>query len=259
LSEYVSFSMLGSYGRLCNQMFQVAAVSCLAKDRNLQLILPDESRAEIRNHFKIPAVDLNEQTAQFIKYRWNEPGFSHSREMALIPGNCDVVGYLQSWKYITDPEHVRKIFQFEETLRNATKDKLPVGKQRVAIHVRRGDYVKLRDTHPPLSVDYYRAAIDILRKRLGSVDFIAFSDDREWCRQNIAEATVYEGLSNIEDLCAMSSCEHHIIANSSFSWWGSWLASSSEQVVIAPKNWFGPSGPKDTQDLLPEHYEVIDV
>lgn len=251
--------MLGRYGRLCNQMFQVAAVSCLARERDFNILLPDFNSAEVRKHFNIPAINLDQESLKKIKFQWNEPRFSYSPEFMQLPGNCDVVGYFQSWKYIKDPDFVRNLFKFDEDLVKFSLKKLSGNKTKVAIHVRRGDYINLSETHPPLELSYYLSAMDIIKKRIDDVDFIIFSDDRDWCIKNIPDASIYDGSSNIEDLCAMSICRHHIIANSSFSWWGSWLANPEGQIVIAPKRWFGEKGPKDTQDLLPEHYEVIDV
>lgn len=259
MREFISFSMLGRYGRLCNQMFQVAAVSCLARERGFELLLPTVEFAEVRKHFKIQAHDFDNNSASQIKFQWNEPRFAYSPEIKSIPGNCDLVGYFQSWRYLSDPEFVREMFRFDPDLVKNVMSKLAGTNTKVAVHVRRGDYITLRETHPPLDLSYYLSAMDIVKQRVGHVEFVVFSDDRDWCAKNIPDAFIYSGSSDIEDLCAMSTCTHHIIANSSFSWWGSWLANSDGQIVIAPKRWFGEKGPKDTQDLLPEHYEVIDV
>ena len=77
-----------------------------------------------------------------------------------------------------------------------------------------------------------------------SVKFLVFSDDLEWCKNNLPSGVLYSTASDqFEDMCAMTLCDSHIVANSSFSWWGAWLSNS--RCVIAPRAWFGPKGPTD--------------
>ena len=117
----------------------------------------------------------------------------------------------------------------------------------VSLHIRRGDYVHnpmANSVHGVLGLDYYRDAIEILAKRIGErFRIVVFSDDIEWARQNLAFKQPLSFVSGStatphEDLHTMASCDHHIIANSSFSWWGAWLNPSPTKVVVAPKHWF---------------------
>jgi hypothetical protein len=86
-----------------------------------------------------------------------------------------------------------------------------------------------------------------------------FSDDINWCKQNLSfpKMQFVEGQDNIEDLWFMSLCSNNIIANSSFSWWGAWLNNNPEKKVIAPKNWFGQYANINSSDIVPETWILL--
>jgi hypothetical protein len=126
-----------------------------------------------------------------------------------------------------------------------------------SLHFRRGDYVGLEDFHTNLGTDYYNPAISWMQSNIPNCLFLAFSDDYEWCKKNLPNnVTIFESKGAEYDMCAMSLCDSHIIANSSFSWWGAWLSSSSKQV-IAPRNWFGPKGPKAWETIYCQNWGVL--
>ena len=110
----------------------------------------------------------------------------------------------------------------------------------VSLHVRRGDYLNLRNIGV-LGVDYYTKAVDYIRQNVENPTFYIFSDDLEWCKDNLGflDNCIYvdRTQTEIEDLKLMSFCRHNIIANSSFSWWGAWLNQNPNKIVIAPKGW----------------------
>ena len=110
----------------------------------------------------------------------------------------------------------------------------------VSIHVRRGDYLNLKNINV-LDVDYYFKAVDYIRKIIGKPTFYIFSDDLDWCKSSLSfldDCVYMEGTqTEIDDLKLMSFCQHNIIANSSFSWWGAWLNQNPNKTVIAPKDW----------------------
>ncbi len=111
-------------------------------------------------------------------------------------------------------------------------------RQKTALHVRRGDYLLLPGNHPVLPLTYYREAI----RRLDGTNILVFSDDIEWCRRNLEWArpvSFVEGNADYEDLFLMANCERHIMANSSFSWWGAFL--SRDRHPIFSRDWYGPS------------------
>ena len=122
-----------------------------------------------------------------------------------------------------------------------------------SVHFRRKDYLKSKGYHHNLDSSYYNQAINLVLKKYPMAKFLVFSDDIEWCKKNlpqkmIAIDTTAEGEDSMFiDMCIMSKCKIHIIANSSFSWWGAFLSRSA--AVIAPRKWFGPRGPKDWQSV----------
>jgi hypothetical protein len=110
----------------------------------------------------------------------------------------------------------------------------------VSLHVRRGDYLNSKNINV-LDVDYYVKAVDYIRKNVKNPTFYIFSDDLEWCKNNLGflNGCIYvdRTQTEIDDLKLMSFCRHNIIANSSFSWWGAWLNQNPKNTVIAPKGW----------------------
>jgi Glycosyl transferase family 11 len=129
----------------------------------------------------------------------------------------------------------------------------------ISVHIRRGDYV----THPEFSqsfgfvgLDYYYNAISRLTAQFPNATLFLFSDDPDWVRANIHTEQPHVLVANsgldadLDDLQLMSLCHHHVIANSSFSWWGAWLNPRPDKQVIAPQRWFA-NKPWDTKDLVP--------
>jgi len=182
-----------------------------------------------------------------------------------LQGNIYLRGFWQSEKYFNQySELIRHDFAFPTP---------PTGKNKalllgidnsnsVSIHVRRGDYVSNQTTnqfHGVCSLAYYRKAIKSIKDKVTNPIFYVFSDDPEWCKDNltIAEKTTYishnSGEKSWEDMRLMSHCKYNIIANSSFSWWGAWLNDNPTKIVIAPQKWFNDPS-IDTQDVIPDSW-----
>ena len=110
----------------------------------------------------------------------------------------------------------------------------------VSLHVRRGNYLNLKNFNV-LDIDYYMKAVEYIRKNVEKPTFFIFSDDLEWCKNSLGFLDncvfVDSTRTEIDDLKLMSFCQHNIIANSSFSWWGAWLNQNCKKTVIAPKDW----------------------
>ena len=132
---------------------------------------------------------------------------------------------------------------------------MPVGKPITSVHVRRGDYLKHTDVYCLCDVDYYKKSMELV----GDSFFIFISDDIDWCKEHFAplihlfkdiSIKFSEGNDELTDLMLMKYCHHHIIANSSFSWWGAWLCINPEKKVIFPPKWFGPACNHDSKDLI---------
>jgi len=180
------------------------------------------------------------------------------------PPNVYLDGYWQSEKYFSDIEGViRREFRFrnepDDINRNLVKEIL--NNESVSVHVRRGDYLSDPKNRIFATCDqaYYYRCVAMIAKRVVNPHFYIFSDDSNWARENLhldyaATFVIYNDAAKAhEDLRLMSMCKHHIIANSSFSWWAAWLSVREKKLVFAPKQWFNdPSF--DTRDLIPNDW-----
>lgn len=191
-----------------------------------------------------------------------ESGFTFDRTVFNLDSEAYLDGYWQSEKYFSDiADVIRADFQFREPLSgsNAQIAEQITDTVSVSVHVRRGDYISQAAASAhfvSLGIDYFEGAIGYILEALPDASFFVFSDDPEWAKKNIrTSAPLYfvthnAGHRDFEDLRLMSMCKHHIIANSSFSWWGAWLNEDKTKRVIAPSRWFTDPG-MDTKDLTP--------
>jgi len=203
--------------------------------------------------------------------RWSRDRFSSravERAFHFDPGVLSLSdgvvlrGYWQSERYFSDvADRVRREFCWkrEPTGTNAAMIADIARCNSVSLHIRRGDYLTnpdAREMHGVCSVDYYQRAVAHIVDRVSDPTFFLFSDEPDWVRENLElRASVrlvdHNGPdAGSEDLRLMSRCSHHIVANSTFSWWGAWLNPNPEKIVIAPKQWFADDS-IDTSDLLP--------
>jgi hypothetical protein len=188
----------------------------------------------------------------------------------ILNTNRDVYldGYWQSEKYFKDVEDViRSEFtvQNESSPENESIASQILNTDSVSIHVRRADYVldpATHETHGVCGLEYYQECIHLINERVAHPYFFVFSDDLDWCRENlrfdhsIIFVTHQCAVGEHEDLRLMSLCKHNIIANSSFSWWGAWLNTNKEKIVMSPRRWFKDQK-YDTSDLIPEGWMRI--
>ncbi len=191
-----------------------------------------------------------------------EPHFHYWPGINEVPQDCCLAGYWQSEKYFQDQAPtIRVDFAFKAPMSGENQeiaDRIAQGKA-VSVHVRRGDFVsnpKSNAIHGVCPVDYYRAAIRYMAEHIESPDFFVFSDDMAWVKDQLKldfpwQAVEHnQGAESYNDMRLMSLCQHHIIANSSFSWWGAWLAVNPSKIVIAPRRWF-LNARHDDSDLIP--------
>lgn len=176
-------------------------------------------------------------------------------------------GYWQSPKYFVECERdLRSEFEFARPAEGENAKmllRIRGTPNAVSIHLRRGDYLNVRP-QAVLPLSYYRQGAELIAGRLGGeVHGFVFSDDARWARDNLNlpfGATIVDingELAGHEDMRLMSACHHHIIANSSFSWWGAWLNPSPEKLVIAPRLWMGTPD-SYYPDLYPPEWIVLD-
>jgi len=243
---------LGNLGRLGNQMFQYTSLRGLAHKHKYEYCLPPRevvatkdincanSDISIFECFKIPDAPrmitnnqkVMEATFAFDENLWNN-----------CPDNISLYGYFQTEKYFKHIEgDIREAFTFVDEIQIPTEEafKSNFGKTDViSMHIRRGDYLNTSH-HPVQSIEYYEKGLSHMPE---NIPVMIFSDDIKWCKeQQLFKGDRFifsENNSTGIDLCLMSLCSYAIIANSSFSWWGSWLSDS--KGVVAPKKWFNGS------------------
>lgn len=223
-------------GGLGNQMFQYAAGMGVAERLQEALFLDNtfynqhKQRQYELGLFPISAKIANRTSTPIL-----EKGFRYQE----ISQSGTMIGYWQSEKYF---EHIADKIRQEFAL-----PKHDIDSDMVAVSVRRGDYLALGDVFNILDEEYYADA----REVFPDSTFVVFSDDPEWCEKHLDWADiVVKGNPAIVDLALLASFKNHIIANSSFAWWGAWLADGD--TVVAPREWF--TNGLDTTDLIPDRW-----
>ena len=274
-------------GGLGNQMFQYAAGRALALRHGVDLKLDRRAfdhyglRGYGLEAFALTPVDAEAQDippargpsrlrrmlgGQPHTYRLSERSLRFDPAVLNAPRGAYLDGYWQSERYFTDhAAAIRADFVITAPPAPPNADMLAriAGARTVSIHVRRGDYVSnpealaVHGTCPP---NYYAAAVELLQSRVGAdLLGVVFSDDHAWARANLKlpiptlHADQNDAATAHEDLRLMSACRHHIVANSTFSWWGAWLDPRPESLVIAPRRWFAAPH-MDATDLVPERW-----
>jgi hypothetical protein len=270
-------------GGLGNQMFQYSAARRLAYRRGVDIGLDCHRLEEVsptgtRRDYMLDVFQLPEGVTRSpakpgvtraLLRRLNpfagsvvyqERGYAFDpRVLDLRDGVC-LDGYWQSELYFHDvADLIRRDFAFRSPPRGQNEkllaeiDACPA----ISVHVRRGDYVNDPRTarfHGVPGPAYYREAMRIICDKVPGACFFVFSDEPEWCRENPpgpGDCRIVEGNpadTGWEDLRLMSRCRHHIIANSSFSWWGAWLNPRADKQVVAPRRWFADT---EAPDVVP--------
>lgn len=232
--ENVTYSLLGVNGALGNQLWQIAGTLGWAMKNLAPPVFP---RWDYEGFFNIPL--------KYFTYKIPE------NSLDLAP---DYLQDIQHWDFID--ELVKEVFAPSDDSRAWIVDRYANESLRkyVAVHVRRANNVGLPDHHPVCPITYFEQALD----RIGNYPIMVFSDDPGWCREqpifkdalyaegipksvDVMELTKYAPLNHASaalDLLTMAQCGRHIISNSTFSWWGAYLAESRQ--AIYPGRWYGP-------------------
>lgn len=275
------FHWVERMGRLGNQMFQYAFLlgmqsSCPESNFSLStpVVLSDDpgDSNNLEDVFDIPINHLadDELTCQVMNtevscIHW----VSEQANSVWQDVNTDwpllsiYQGYWQTDLYFKKiaPE-IRNVFCFDtDRLNQKSRDLADriCSCISVSIHVRRGDYLSEKNQGIYRNIctpDYYKESVRLLRKRLPkeNICFFVFSDDPVWVKENmpLENAIIVDWnrrSDSWQDMYLMSVCHHHIIANSSFSWWGTWLNPREDKIVIAPYRWYND---RVAPDILPE-------
>ena len=237
-----------TYGRMGNFLFQAAATIGYALKHGQEFSLPNSTSNPHWNpiylqHLVHPNyiqgredILLNENGMQYQEIEWREEW--KDKQVVLN-------GYWQSEKYFKEyRSEILYLFDF------------PYEKKEnyVSIHVRRGDYLQLRNKHPEVSKEWYLEAM----RQFDGYKFKFFSDEIEWCRREFSERANCEFSTNrgeVADLIEMSCCEHNINSSSTFSWWSAWLNRNENKKIITPKKWFTDNWMgMDTKDVVPDEW-----
>jgi hypothetical protein len=270
---YTTFHTLGHHGRLGNQLFQIAATIGTARRNHCDFIFPHWYYSP---YFLNPLPQADDIPVEETDY---EQDFAyHPVDVHVSTTLC---GYYQSDKYFKHcEEEIRRYFTPNDKLSamvHSYQEGLfhPINKYKTcSVCVRRGDYVGNIYYTELARTSYYTDAFERFEP---DTEFIVFSDEIDWCRKYFQEKRYKkyrflfaEPPQDLAGLFVMASCTHHIIANSTYPWWGAWLNPSLQKRVIAPDSWFsGPAlnrektykqgGFHDTKDLIPSEWETIPV
>lgn len=197
-----------------------------------------------------------------------EKAFAFDAGVLESPDDVYLDGYWQSEKYFKPVEAIlRREFTVRHPLEAHNREMADriAACNAVSLHVRRGDFVsnpKSLRVHGVCGLDYYHSAVRRVAEASAAPHFFVFSDDPDWTARNLRielPITFVSGNAadrGYDDMRLMSLCKHHIIANSSFSWWGAWLGTNPGKVVVAPARWFATEE-HDTKDLFPPTWQTI--
>jgi hypothetical protein len=191
----------------------------------------------------------------------------HSVDERVLEAGDDVllVGFWQSEAYFADIVGVlRSELRDIGAPQAVDSDLHPLVRHpgAVSVHFRRGDYASnptARAFHGLLGPDYYRGAVEQVARRVPGAVFAAFSDEPDFVERELAAElglTILSTGDALQELRLMSRCTHHVIANSSFSWWGAWLGEKEDSVIVAPERWFAEAG-VDSSSIVPERWRRL--
>lgn len=262
-------------GGMGNLLFIVATSFALSKKYKTKLLFycnselwRDSKRQNIKKYkmFENFDIDCVNNRKSGITYR--EPHFFYDNvTLDRRIHNC-IYGYFQSYKYFNayKSEFISMLHNpykqvIEETLKKYSNSNDCI----VSVHVRRTDYLALSDVHLNLDMSYYEEAMSHFSAENST--FVIFSDDVAFIKaEPIFQNLEYKHIVTSEDdeycFWLMAACHHNIIANSSFSWWASYINSNPNKIVISPNRWFGAKGPVyKIRDIIPEtpNYKFIDI
>lgn len=235
----ISFCNIGYNGRFGNQMFQYAALMGFAAYSNLDFGIPKQNseiekvtgQLQYKEKFELPdcfnlSYSYLDMSPEFL--------FFDNNTLQKVPDKTDINGYFQSEKYFQHIENeIKKQFCFKKSIIEKSKELFFDAENFISVHIRRTDYANLQDYHPLVTQEWYESAMNHFKNET----FLFFSDDIQWCKDTFGTRNIYsESNDKYVDMCTMTRCKGHIIANSSFSWWGAYLGNGK---TIAPKTWFG--------------------
>lgn len=264
----ITFSNFGKpgSGNLGNQLFQYASMIGMGAKYGHDVALPHEWQYD----YQFVGPPQRDSIVRKNVKRVNEPHFHYTPEFwdQVFEGRkfatIDILGWLQSekyWSHCTDK--VRSLLKFEPVFEQSIRDTHAeaLSKETIAISIRRGDYVD-NPNYTLLPIEYYITALFENFPNWRECNLVLFSDDIEYCKVHFGclTNTHFASGNAIEQLCLMSMCDHFIIANSTFSWWGAYLGEKEHSKVIRPNYLFSESygALNDSKDFYPARWVNFD-
>jgi hypothetical protein len=258
----IAFSRLGRWGRLGNQMFEYAALLGIGMRLGYDVAVPSADRHSLASCFDITAPTLTARDRQALRHVFNEPRLGYSERFWAIDDFTDIRGFFQSASYFPPRDVVTAEFAFRADLLEAAARFLQPwrdeGRVVVGMTVRRTDYQEYSEIFVQLwKTDYYDRALAEFEELDPIV--VVSSDDPHWCRQRFAgERFVFaDAISDEAQLAMLTLCDHLIVSNSSFAWWGAWLNDGPGRRIAASR-WFNEAIERH-RDPAPAGWETLEV
>lgn len=262
-----TFKKLGRYGRIGNQMFQIASTIGIATKHNDSFAFPywmnwdqkelfgrDED-IDMQKWFKNPLPIVDENIVfQPVGVDW---GY---HDLNFSPGNWDLAGHMQSEKYF---KHCRDLIKHYFTFTQEAIDQAnlitPVPQGTVCVQFRRDDYVTKAGYHPPVGKDYYDKCLALFPH---DSNFLVFPEANEAeCREIMGDRPKVAYIDNIHSMLKIvlaSQCSHFILPNGTFFWFPAWLCENPDKIVTVPATWFGPeAGGLPAHDIPAEGWKIL--
>jgi len=252
--SYITKTNLSIGPQFGSQMGQYAGLYAVSKKLNCEIRLFEEYIHQFRGVKLFDAFDLEHHVFTYdfdntitAVYQVKDVVLDNNVFELNPQHNWDIQGWFHLYHYWHEYRHdLIDIFQFKPeildiAIRNIETIQENESYPIISLHVRRGDYLQVSSLN--LTLDYYNEAISIFLERFPYFKVLVFSDDIEWCKQYIVGENVFysENNSNYVDMCMMTLCDHNIIANSTFSWWGAYLNQNPDKIVVCPTDYIGPS------------------
>jgi hypothetical protein len=256
-------------GGLGNMLFQIAATKSISIDSGTECSFPNLMyHLDIMDSDNVHNSSLK-HSSEYLKLLKNLNTNPPKENIKIIEypfefidkkiydTNVFIDGFFQSEKYFKhNREEIIKLLDYSFLSNSYFNEKYNFIKNKIttSIHIRRGDYLNYPNHHPTQSLEYYENSINLLKDKTEL--FIVFSDDINWCKENIKlDNIVYiDDEKDYIEIYLMSLCDNNIISNSSFSWWGAWLNKNPNKIVIGPLKWFGDNITHNTGDILPDNW-----
>jgi hypothetical protein len=246
LSECISFSELGRYGRLGNQLFQYALLCGVAQKIGCSIAIPDDALFAFNLlAYRVPRECL---TARSQRYIQRSPAFTYETAVFEQPKGTDYHGFFQSYRYFEHIQpQIRQEYTFVDRIQQQARqlidelrrvDSCPL----VFVSVRRTDYLQKNQFHQPFKVDYFERAKQHFDRE---VRFVITSDDMNWVTQHlVGDNCVYlRHADPLVCLCIGTLCDHFISSAETYGWWAAWLCKNPNKKVVIPQPWYGPGYP----------------